>query len=94
MARAVALGVADAVIVTTQAGGVQHIKGITVDETAGAAACVKIRENSGSGTILVTVRLLANTSQTIWFDGKGLLCNGSVYEDSITGAYAGSVFVE
>lgn len=95
MAIAVPLGGSDGVLLNiTNPEHSRRIKGITVNETNNAAACVSIRETDASGKVLIVVRLLANTSQTIWFDGKGLICNGDVWEENVTGAYSGSLYYE
>lgn len=67
-------------------------KGITVRETAGSTAVLRIRQGSVTGVILDTISLAANQSVTTWYD-DGKYCNGAVFEDTVSGAYEGSVFV-
>lgn len=91
VAGVTSLGVADAALKAAQTDGVNKFYGGTVRETAGAAAYFYIREGSATGKILWAVALAANGSQTVWFD-DGLVVNGAIYEDTVSGAYAGSIF--
>lgn len=85
------LGVSDATLVSQPSSGFNRFYGYTVRETAGATAALNIRIGSASGKIIAAITLLANTSQTVWFD-DGLIVNGAIYEDTVSGAYAGSIF--
>jgi hypothetical protein len=88
-----ALAGSDGVLVNVAADSICHYKGLTVRETAGADAIFRIRVNSTSGSILETIALAAGDSVTMWFDGRGKLCAGDLYEDYVSGTYEGSVFV-
>lgn len=70
-------------------------RGFTLAEaaTTAAAAQVRIRENSGTGTILANVRLAASTSATQDF-AEGVFCNGDLYFELVSGAVSGSLFVD
>lgn len=72
---------------------VTKVMGLTVRETAGAAAVFRIREGSNAGRILATVRLAANESVDFDWGPVGRKCAGDLVEDWVSGAYEGSVFV-
>lgn len=68
--------------------------GITVRETAGSTAAVRVYDNASaaSGTILAVVALAANASQTVWFGPAGVRAANGIYVDIVSGAVEGSVF--
>jgi len=67
--------------------------GISVRETAGAVSVLRIRAGSITGIILDTISLAANESVTTWYGPMGKHCEGDLIEDTVSGAYEGSVFV-
>lgn len=85
---------------TGSGGGTCAYMGITVRETAGAAAVVRIREgtfsNAGvvasTGRILDTIALAANASLSEWYGPQGKFCNGDIYYEKVSGAVEGAVF--
>lgn len=88
-------GGADSTLVdVTDATRVSRYMGISVRETAGATAVLRIREGSASGAILDTIYLAANDSITTWYGPMGKKCSGDLVEDWVSGAYEGSVFVQ
>jgi hypothetical protein len=93
-AAAFALGGSDAVRSHTPvANGSLIYMGITVRETGGATAVVRIRAGTSTGVILDTISLAANDSVTTWYGPQGKMCNGGLFEDFVSGAYEGSVFI-
>lgn len=87
---AYALSGSDQALVT-KAG---RYKGLTVRETAAAAASVVLYDNASaaSGTIIATVALAASESVNIDIEGDGILFANGVYVD-VTGTVQGSVYV-
>lgn len=83
-----------------QGGGTCVYMGITIRETAGAAAIVRIREGTINGSLAVatggrildTISLLANESCREWYGPQGKFCNGDLYYEKVSGAVEGSVF--
>lgn len=71
-----------------------NLRGVTIGETGGAVAAVRLWDNASaaSGTLVATVRLAANTSQTVMFPGDGIRCVKGLYVEVVAGAVEGSVF--
>lgn len=84
---------ADGVRQAVTPNGALVYMGITVRETGGAAASVRIRVGSATGPILDAFNLAANDSVSTWYGPQGKLCNGALFEDFNAGAYEGSLFV-
>jgi hypothetical protein len=73
--------------------GAGRFKGLSIRETAAAAASVVLYDNTAaSGTILATVALAAGESADLWLEGDGLLFTTGIYVD-VTGTLQGSVRV-
>lgn len=68
-------------------------RGITLRETAGAAAAVRVYDNtSAAGTIVAVVALAANASATIAPPDGIFMANG-VYISIVSGTIEGSVWI-
>jgi hypothetical protein len=80
------------VIVNVGPDSILKYAGITVRETAGAAAVLRIRVNSATGPILDTIYLTANSSFNAYYE-CGKVCRGDLYEEHVSGTYEGSAFV-
>jgi hypothetical protein len=66
--------------------------GITVRETAGAVASVRVFDNTAaSGTVIDAVSLAANAAWTTYVAGDGLRVDTGIYVDIISGTVEGSV---
>lgn len=66
-------------------------RGLSVRETASAAASIVLYDNTAaSGTIIETVALAAGESVRIWFDDEGIPFTNGVYAD-VTGTIQGSI---
>lgn len=81
-----------AVVYATTPNGVATLAGYSLRETAGSAAACRIRETDGSGKILATVALASGASETKWFGPQGLVCNGPLYFEKVSGTVEGAVF--
>lgn len=80
------LGASDATLV-----GVRSIyKGVTVSETGGGVAHLRIRDGA-SGVILDTIKLAAGQSVSTWYGPEGLHVFTGIYEEHVTGTYEGAV---
>lgn len=86
--QAVALTGSDQVVSATPS----HLMGVTVRETAGSTAAVRVYDNASaaSGTILAVVALTANASQTIDF-AVPVRAIAGLYVDIVSGTVEGSV---
>lgn len=71
-------------------GGTVH--GFALRETAGATAVVRLRCVSASGQIVIPISLAANESAREYF-AEGILFDRGIFEDWVSGAYEGTVFV-
>lgn len=65
--------------------------GITISETASAAAVVRIRQGSVTGLILDTINLAALGSASRFYGPDGLRCRGDLYCQVASGTVEGSV---
>lgn len=94
MAVAYALPATSGVLNPSAGTGVVTIKGFSVAEAAGSPGLGKLnlREAVIGGKILVSIGLVASTSQTHSF-ACGVICNGAVFCE-IVGTLTGSVWVE
>ena len=90
VARAVALTGSDQIVRATAA----IFRGLTVHETAGSTAVVRVYDNASgaSGTVLAAVSLGANESETIALT-VGLYVDAGLFVDVVSGAVEGSVWV-
>jgi hypothetical protein len=66
--------------------------GITIRDTGGGSV-LRIRAGSVTGVILDAISLAANDSVTTWYGPQGKVAAGGIFEDFVSGAYEGSVFV-
>lgn len=92
-AVAIPLSAADGVRVDVAADAIIGYCGISVRETAGVTASLRIREGGATGNILSTIYLAANDSIEAWYSPITKVCHGDLYEEHLTGTYEGSVFV-
>lgn len=81
-------GTADSVLRATTG----YVYAITISETAGAAAVLKLRAVSATGQIVIPIRLAALGTVTASFPA-GILFDRGVYEDWVSGAYEGTVTI-
>lgn len=88
------MSAADGVRVDVASSGIVKYVGITIAETGGGVAHIRIRENSASGRILDTIKLSAGQSVSAWYGPDSKRCSGDLYEEHVTGTYEGSVFVQ
>lgn len=94
MAVAYPIPAVSGVLNPSAGNSVVSIAGFSVSEAAGSPGLGKlnIREGVVGGKILVSIGLLASTSQTHSF-ACGVVCNGAVYCE-ITGTVTGAIWVE
>lgn len=78
-----------ATVVDVAATGILTYRGISVRETAGAAATVTVREGSATGEILDTIGLAANESTRELYP-EGVACYGDLCV-VVTGTVVGSL---
>lgn len=68
--------------------------GITVRETAGSTAVVRVFDGtSASGTVIDAVSLAANAAWTTYVAGAGIRVDTGIYVDIVSGTVEGSVRV-
>lgn len=65
--------------------------GFCIRETAGTTATVRIREGSVTGKILDDIQLLANESARDWYGPQGIISQGDLYVQLVSGTVEGSV---
>lgn len=70
---------------------VTNLRGFTIHEDSSAAAEVKIRDASATGTIIWFLQLAADESASIVF-GESLRAPGGVYVEEVSGSVEGSLF--
>jgi hypothetical protein len=77
----------------TDAPKVTKVTGFHITETAGAAASVKLRNGSATGTVFVDVRLPAVVGgNSIHFAAdRPLIFNKGLYVDVVTGTVTGTI---
>lgn len=69
-------------------------RGITLRETAGAVATVRVFDGtSAAGTLLQTISLAANESRDDWYTGGGLWARTGIYVSIAAGTVEGSIRV-
>ncbi|GLY55216.1 hypothetical protein [Lentzea sp. NBRC 102530] len=88
-ATAIALTGSDQVVSARPA----FYRGAAISETAGSTAVVRIYDNASaaSGTLLATIRLAANETFDVLFDGFGVRAVSGIYVDVVSGAVEGSI---
>lgn len=71
------------------------LMGFSIGEDAGspAAAKVRLREATSTGTILAVIDLEASSSSTKWFGPEGKRAIGGVYVELVSGTVEGSVTI-
>lgn len=73
--------------------GVGVLRGLCVRETAGAAARIRVYDNtSAAGTVIAAVSLAANEAQMVWLD-DGVRFALGLHVDVVTGAVEGSLYI-
>lgn len=81
------------VVYAVTSHGVARYFGFSLRETAGSAAVCRVREGSVTGKILDTVGLAALGSARQWYgDDGGIICNGDLYFEKVSGTVEGAVF--
>ena len=84
-----------AITVNTNHAGVRNLSGFSIRETAGAAAVVRFRVGTVSGTILETLSLVANASLGVVYGrGNAKRAEDGVYVQVVSGTIEGSLFDE
>ena len=74
---------------------VKNLSGFSIRETAGAAAVVRLRVETVSGTILETLSLTANASLGVVYGrGNAKRSQDGVYVQVVSGTIEGSLFDE
>jgi hypothetical protein len=86
-----AVGVPLAITDTATATASRYV-GITIAETAGALAKVRVRNASVSGTMLDTITLQANESVSYTYPRGRSAASGTIYVQVVSGTVEGSVF--
>jgi hypothetical protein len=72
--------------------GAGYYNGYSLRETAGAAAVVRIYDNTAaSGTILDTVALAANESAREYYPSPGIRVENGLYFQVVSGTVEGSL---
>lgn len=72
--------------------GLGTYRGISLRETAGAAAVVRVWDGtSAAGTLLDTIALAANASAWTWYDDGGVWFTAGVYVEKVSGTIEGSI---
>ncbi len=71
--------------------GATRFMGFTIAEDASAAAHVRFRDGSVSGTILATIHLAADQSAMITFP-EVMTASGGVYVQEVAGSIEGSLY--
>lgn len=69
-------------------------KGITIRETAGAVATVRLYDNptTNAGTLLATIALAANQSLNMYLPDGGIAATG-IYYEKVAGTVEGTVYL-
>ena len=70
------------------------VYGYNLTEATGAAAAQVRLWNGGSntGSLLLSIKLASGTSATQWTTGPGVLADGGVYLEVVTGSVEGAVY--
>jgi hypothetical protein len=72
---------------------IRRFNGYSVRETAGAAAVVRIWNNTAaSGTLLATIALAANGSASSSAAGRGVAATNGIFVEIVSGTVEGTVF--
>lgn len=90
MAAAVSVTVS-AIVYDTPANGAARYYGHALRETAGSTAVCRVREGGASGKILDTIALAANASASQWYGDSGIVCNGDLYFEKVSGTVEGAI---
>lgn len=70
-----------------------YYKGISVRETAGAVAVVRVWNNAAaaSGTLITTIALAASASTDHWLSGGGLAADQGLFVEKVSGTFEGAI---
>jgi hypothetical protein len=70
-------------------------RGFTIRETLGAVATVRLWDNAiaASGTLVATIALTANASQTVALPDTGVWFANGLFAEIVAGTVEGSVYI-
>lgn len=81
------------VITPNSLHAVERVSGFSIAEDAGAAAHVRFRKGSVSGSVVWNVKLASGQSATLDLGGESRSFEGGVYVEEVSGSIEGALLV-
>lgn len=81
----IATGTGDAEVVTTNADGYCKFLGFSAHETAGTPAAAAFQIEDQNGKVLAVCELAANGSGSLWLGPQGVVANGGIQLNRLSG---------